>query len=237
MCGVVFDVDDTLYDMAQPFFGAYQRLYGGMYELPMQLLFLSFRRYSDERFVDAQTGRMTMEDLYIYRLRMTMGEYGIEVTDAEALEFQQIYMSLQYQIKLSPIMKRLLDELQEYADIGIITNGESLHQWKKLYSLDVSTWVPEDRILVSGDHAFRKPDVRIFREMERRLNLSPEQLLYVGDAFGLDVVGAHAAGWKSIWFNHRHRAKPDNVVFSPDDEVSSEDELSAVLMEAVKKGL
>lgn len=237
MCGVVFDVDDTLYDMAQPFFGAYQRLYGGMYELPMQLLFLSFRRYSDERFVDAQTGRMTMEDLYIYRLRMTMGEYGIEVTDAEALEFQQIYMSLQYQIKLSPIMKRLLDELQEYADIGIITNGESRHQRKKLYSLDVSTWVPEDRILVSGDHAFRKPDVRIFREMERRLNLSPEQLLYVGDAFGLDVVGAHAAGWKSIWFNHRHRAKPDNVVFSPDDEVSSEDELSAVLMEAVKKGL
>ena len=39
----------------------------------------------------------------------------------------------------------------------------------------------------------RKLDVRIFREMERRLELVSEQLIYVGDAFGLDIDGSSAA--------------------------------------------
>ena len=48
--GVVFDVDDTLYDMAQPFYAALRRLYGERSEFDLPSLFLSFRRYSDERF-------------------------------------------------------------------------------------------------------------------------------------------------------------------------------------------
>ena len=69
--GVVFDVDDTLYDMAQPFFSAYHAIYGAKHHLPMQKLFLSFRRYSDEKFVDSQMGKMTMDALYIYRIAVS----------------------------------------------------------------------------------------------------------------------------------------------------------------------
>ena len=233
--GVVFDVDDTLYDMAQPFFGAYQSFYGTQYDLPLQKLFLSFRHYSDERFADSQTGRMTMEELYIYRLRMTLRAYDIEVTDEEALAFQHRYMELQYQIRLSDTMKGLLDELRAHVTIGIITNGDSRHQRNKLRSLNVASWIPEDQIIVSGDHPFRKPDVRIFREMEGRLDLSPEYLIYVGDAFDLDIVGAEAAGWQSIWFNHRHRKIPNAAKIQPSAEVQTEEELSAELMARIGK--
>ena len=233
--GVVFDVDDTLYDMAQPFFGAYQHFYGARYDLPVQLLFLAFRRYSDERFADAQKGRMTMEELYIYRVRMTLRDYGIAVTDEEALAFQRTYTELQYQIRLSPVMTSLLDALHNVVCIGVITNGESRHQRNKLRSLDVSPWIPEEQIIVSGDYPFRKPDVRIFREMERRLRLAPESLIYVGDAFDLDIEGACAAGWHSIWFNHRERGIPTAAVVRPSAEVTSEEELSAVLQGYLKK--
>ena len=233
--GVVFDVDDTLYDMAQPFFGAYQSLYGSKHDLPMQALFLAFRRYSDARFSDAQTGRMSMEELYIYRVRMTLHDYGIEVTDEEALAFQRRYMELQYQIHLSPVMTALLDELQPRVAIGIITNGESRHQRNKLCSLDVSPWIPEAQIIVSGDYPFHKPNVKIFREMERRLHLAPEQLLYVGDAYDLDIVGAHAAGWESIWFNHRRRRIPTGASCRPSAEVHTEEELRAALIERIGK--
>lgn len=233
--GVVFDVDDTLYDMAQPFFGAYQRVYGARYELPVQSLFLAFRRHSDECFADAQTGRMSMEELYIYRVRMTLRDYGIAVTDAEALAFQRTYMELQYQIRLSPVMTALLDDLRKVVCIGVITNGESRHQRNKLRSLDVSRWIPKDQIIVSGDYPFRKPDVRIFREMENRLDRTPENLLYVGDAFDLDIEGAHAAGWHSIWFNHRRRCIPMGAEIRPNAEVHSEEELCAVLRDYLAK--
>ena len=234
--GVVFDVDDTLYDMAQPFVGAYQKLYGAQHNnLPIQELFLAFRHYSDERFEDSQTGKMSMNDLYIYRVRMTLRDYGIEVTDEQALEFQRIYMELQYQIHLSPAMQALLNELRKCVSIGVITNGESRHQRNKLHSLHVDPWIPEKQIIVSGDYPFRKPDVRIFREMERRLNLASEHLLYVGDAFDLDIVGAEAAGWQSIWFNHRHRRAPETAAIHPSVEVHSEEELHAALIECIGK--
>ena len=42
--GVVFDVDDTLYDMAQPFYDALRRLYGERAEFDLPTLFMSFRR-------------------------------------------------------------------------------------------------------------------------------------------------------------------------------------------------
>ena len=232
--GVVFDVDDTLYDMAEPFFGAYRAIYGMEYDLPMQALFLRFRRYSDEKFDDAQVGKMTMDEMYIYRLRMAMQDYDIEITDDQALAFQQQYQSRQYQICMSPTMHRILQELCAHVPIGIITNGSSLHQRGKLRSLDVSPWVDDEHIIISGDHPFRKPDVRIFQEMEHRLHLLPEQLLYVGDAFDLDIRGASAAGWHSIWFNHRKRSVPQTTVIAPDAEVHTEKELANLLIKAVK---
>ena len=233
--GVVFDVDDTLYDMAQPFSNAYQMLYGAQYDLPIQELFLAFRRYSDERFLDSQTGKMSMEELYIYRVRMMLGDYGIDVTDEEALAFQRLYMEHQYRICLSPVMTDLLEALHRHAVIGVITNGESRHQRNKLRSLNVTPWVAEEHTIISGDYPFRKPDVCIFHEMQRRLSLAPEHLLYVGDAFDLDIVGAAAAGWQSVWFNHRHRKMPEGAVCRPNAEVHSEEELCAVLMTRIGK--
>ena len=233
--GVVFDLDDTLYDMSQPFFGAYRTIYGTKHDLPMQKLFLSFRHYSDEKFLDSQIVKMTMDMLYIYRIRMALLDYGVQTTDEEALEFQRFYMGLQYQITLSPGIKKLLNELRKYTEIGVITNGASEHQRKKIHSLNISPWVSEDRIIVSGDYPFRKPDVQIFREMERRLNLTPEHLLYIGDAFDLDITGAQGAGWSSIWFNHRRRNHPDSAHFFPDAEVHTEDELFAAMMAMLEK--
>ena len=72
-----------------------------------------------------------MDEFYIYRIRMTLQEAGVETTDAQALAFQRVYMGLQYQIKLSPIMVRLLTDLRTRVKLGIITNGESAHQRKK----------------------------------------------------------------------------------------------------------
>jgi len=43
-----------------------------------------------------------------------------------------------------------------------------------------------------------KPDPRIFRMGADRLGLPPEQCLYVGDLYAVDVVGARAAGLRPL---------------------------------------
>lgn len=232
--GVVFDLDDTLYDMAQPFCAAMRRLYGERAEFDLPALFLSFRQYSDERFEESQTGKISMDEFYIYRIRMTLQEAGVQTTDAQALAFQRVYMGLQYQIKLSPTIVRLLTDLRTRVKLGIITNGEPVHQRKKIASLGISKWIKEEAIIISGDHKFHKPDQRIFQLMAERLELDGTQLLHVGDAFDLDVVGAVEAGWDAVWFNRRSRSMPQNGTELSFSEVPSEDMLLSVVMKAVR---
>ena len=232
--GVVFDVDDTLYDMAQPFYAALRRLYGERSEFDLPSLFLSFRRYSDERFEESQTGKISMEQFYIYRIQKTLEEADVQTTDAQALAFQRVYMGLQYQIRLSPMMIRMFNELRSRAKLGVITNGESAHQRKKIASLCLSKWMPEETTIVSGDYKFRKPDPRIFQLMEERMDLDKAGLLYVGDAFEMDVKGAIEAGWSAVWYNRRDRAVPTDAAGLSFTEVSSEDKLLSVVVKAVR---
>ena len=232
--GVVFDVDDTLYDMAQPFYAALRRLFGERAEFDLPALFLAFRQYSDERFEESQTGKISMDEFYIYRIRMTLKEVGVQATDAQALAFQRVYMGLQYQIKLSPTMVRLLNDLRTRVKLGIITNGESVHQRKKIESLGISKWIKEEAIIISGDHKFHKPDQRIFQLMAERLELDGAQLLHVGDAFDLDVAGAVEAGWNAVWFNRRSRSVPQTGAGLSFSEVPSEDKLLSVVIKAVR---
>ena len=72
--------------------------------------------------------------------------------------------------------------------------------------------------IISGQVGLTKPAEGIFRLMEKRLKLAPEDICYVGDYFENDVVGAKAAGWKAVWYNH-HGRKVYNSFVSPDDTV------------------
>ena len=175
-----------------------------------------------------------MDEFYIYRIRKTLEEADVQTTDAQALAFQRVYMGLQYQIQLSPTIVRMLNDLRTRAKIGIITNGESTHQRKKIASLGMSKWMPEEAIIVSGDLKFRKPDQRIFQLMEERLELNGAQLLYVGDSFDLDVAGSTEAGWSAVWFNRRKRSVPSSGAGLSFTEVPSEDMLLSVVLKAVR---
>ncbi|RKY14148.1 MAG: hypothetical protein DRP52_00820 [Planctomycetota bacterium] len=46
----------------------------------------------------------------------------------------------------------------------------------------------------SYDFDYRKPDVRIFQEIARKMNIAEEQTIYVGDRVDNDVEGSLAAG-------------------------------------------
>jgi len=45
----------------------------------------------------------------------------------------------------------------------------------------------------------RKPDPTIFALAVKRLGMEPAEVLYVGDSFEKDIVGAHAAGLRTGW--------------------------------------
>lgn len=132
---ILFDVDDTLYDQTVPFYEAYAEYFGAAPAVPADVIYPVTRKYSNAVYSRAMAGEILMEEMYIYRLQEAFKEFGIAITDAQALEFQKIYADRQRHIHMSPLMEEILEYCSGKIKLGIITNGPSEHQWNKVKSL------------------------------------------------------------------------------------------------------
>ena len=96
---------------------------------------------------------------------------------------------------MSEQMEAILAYCRGKAELGIITNGPSVHQWNKVKSLRAERWIPHENIFVSADVGAEKPDRKIFECAERTMGLEEAAIWFVGDSYELDVKGAVNAGW------------------------------------------
>ncbi|APV44037.1 putative hydrolase of the HAD superfamily [Dehalogenimonas formicexedens] len=53
-------------------------------------------------------------------------------------------------------------------------------------------------VVTSQETGFTKPHPEIFLEAIRRVDLPPEQIIFVGDQYQIDVVGSSAVGMKAV---------------------------------------
>ncbi|HBT65391.1 MAG TPA: hypothetical protein DEB10_12110 [Ruminococcaceae bacterium] len=133
----------------------------------------------------------------------------------EAPPFHYIFREFQFRFpeytQLFPEAIEVLKKLKERGLlIGVITNGPSLTQNRKL---DVSGLRPLlDIVLVSGDHKVHKPNPEIFRRAAAGLGVACQSCIYVGDHPVNDIQGALGAGMKPIYINAFGRdERPENV--------------------------
>ena len=224
---ILFDIDDTLYDQVVPFGKAVQKLFPQLTGMPYETLFKRRAYHSEVSFRMANNSQMTMGEMYRYRVQKTFAEFGLEVSDEDAMAFQEAYEQSQKQLELSPTMEQMLDYCQARGVIlGIISNGPAEHQMEKARTMKMERWIPEEWTIVSGAVGILKPDVRIFRLAEERMGLDLEtmDIWFVGDSFANDIAGAAGAGWKTIWLNRRGKAVPEGKV-APDVIVGNDEEL------------
>lgn len=103
------------------------------------------------------------------------------------------------------------DEVLKYIKskyrIAMITNGNVDMQREKLKRSTIQYHF--DTIMISGEFGIPKPDARIFLEMCRRLNVKPEECVYVGDSLKHDVSGSIGAGMHSIWIHPNPEYRTD----------------------------
>ena len=146
------------------------------------------------------------------------------ITEEDGLLFQKIYEEELDNICLHEEVKKTLDFLKEKnVPLGIITNGPTDHQTKKLKQLQLNNWIPSRNMLISQATGVQKPEKEIFQLAEKEFHMLPEETLYVGDNYDNDVLGAKSANWQALWFNHRERKIEQTPIC--DIEISSFDQL------------
>jgi putative hydrolase of the HAD superfamily len=214
--GVLFDLDDTLYDRP-----------------------LAFRAWA-ERFITTQVGPQESDALAeTIDLLVKLDDNGYGSKEALFGAFKERFPGLSHEVDhltdlfrqdfpaglvLDPGAEALLGHLrQKKIPFGIITNGLR-YQRPKLAALGVDQWT--SCIFVSSEFGCKKPDPRIFLAASAELNLDASEILFVGDHPSLDIAGAHGVGMRTAWVNRAGTDWPSALApVRPDFTISSLDEL------------
>jgi putative hydrolase of the HAD superfamily len=121
-----------------------------------------------------------------------------------------------------PVLTRLHGRYR----LAIITNGFAETHKARIAPLQLGRFF--DHVLMAGDLDMVKPDPAIFRYAMGLLDVLPSESVMVGDRFNRDVIGAQAAGMRSIWMNVRAEALPAGAT-PPDAVIATLSELPAAL--------
>ena len=103
-------------------------------------------------------------------------------------------------VQLYPDTLSVLKTLRERGyKLGILTNGPSNYQRNKLNCTDLHSYV--DEIVLCGDLEHQKPHPSSFEAVCKRLGVSFEETVFVGDSPVNDVDGARKVGMIPLWMN------------------------------------
>lgn len=115
----------------------------------------------------------------------------------------------------------IVNTLKMHVKVAIITNGLTQRQKAKIMNSNLDSCF--DIIIISEEVGFSKPDKRIFELALNKLNVQPEDVLFVGDDIEKDIGGCQNANIKGIWFNP-HMIENDTEI-KPYAEIHSFDRL------------
>ncbi|MGM2769968.1 HAD family hydrolase [Bacillus sp. PGP15] len=92
-----------------------------------------------------------------------------------------------------------LNQIKKQFKVGVITNGSTQRQKAKIFNTNLNKYF--ETIIISEEVGFSKPDKRIFELALNKLNVQPENTLFVGDDLEKDIAGPQNVNIKGVWFN------------------------------------
>ena len=122
-----------------------------------------------------------------------------------------------FKLQLYPGVTEVLDELRSSYQLAALSDGQSIWALPELRAVGLADYF--QKVLISSDLGFRKPDVRMFRMMLDEMNLAPEEVIFVGNDMFRDIFGAHRLGMKTIFFKSNQGeqrymgADPDYIIY------------------------
>ena len=191
---IVFDLDNTLIDR--------QRAFTEMLKDRIQLTLPADKKHLKEQAIQ---DILMWDDNGTVSRSVSFKKYcdKYEVTCMTSEELSTYWTTISGSVVyLFDDVIEVIAYLKDKYRLAILTNGSPVSQRRKLESTGILNLF--ELSVVSGEVGIDKPDPRIFDVMCDRLNVKPEECLYIGDNYVNDVLGARNAGWNAIYLNRLH---------------------------------
>jgi putative hydrolase of the HAD superfamily len=186
---VLFDLDGTLLNRDASVKLFINRQYDRLFEWVGHI---QKEKYMNRFIVLDSRGYVWKDKVY----QQLVEEFKIKMTWEELLE--DYIQEFRNHCVPFPHLISMLEELKSNnLLLGIITNGYGKFQMDNVKALGIEKYT--DLILVSEWEGMKKPDPQIFQRALKKLHISPEETVFIGDHPDNDVKAAQQVGIKGIW--------------------------------------
>lgn len=199
---VYFDLDDTLLDHRSAerqglsdVLDAHRDHFDGV---TLDRLHAVYHGHSKPLWEQYSRDEISKETLKHERFARTLATLGADGADPDALNAYYLAQYARYWT-LPEAAEATFHAVADRYPVGILTNGFAEVQRAKFERF------PELReraaaVIISEEVGVMKPHPHLFDHAAERAGVPAEQILYVGDSFTSDVVGARNAGWRMAWY-------------------------------------
>jgi len=218
---ICFDLDNTLYNYEKTFQYAMEHCFQLVkeqfnYNVNSRSWFKVFKTFCDLYWQDYANNKLTKKQYRRLRYIDTMEEFNIKSSEKEADFLQENFFKevAEFVVPFEG-MSHLIRKLSEtQSEIGVISNGSYLLQYRKLEELHLLHFFQEKNLFISEQVKLAKPNSGIFEYAQAKLGSEYARCVYIGDSWELDIMSSIKAGWDAIYFNTTNKkpgAYPENV--------------------------
>lgn len=206
-----FDLDHTLWDFDRNSRETLSELLDEFTprigkKIDFEEFFPHFRYIHKQLWRLYQQDQIEAQDIRNRRFRFAFDEMNIE-NEAWVDEFGVAYLAR------CPLKPHLMDGALELLDFAkpiyklhLITNGFAASQSLKMQHAGIKKYFSS--VTTSESTGFKKPRPEIFEFALAQAKCEPEDALYIGDDYDVDILGASKSGLNTIWFNPEGLANP-----------------------------
>lgn len=197
---VSFDLDDTLYDNKPVLVAAEQAMLTSLQQQLDPALHQPRDYWSKVRWQLGQQQPAIRHDIGRWRLlgaEAGLLQLGLAKQEAVNIAGQayQAFWQARTDITIAPEVYDLLQQLAERYQLIAISNGNACLQRMGLGPLF-------EFGLQAGPDGRMKPFPDLYLAAANKLNVTPQQIVHVGDSHRADVMGALSAGCQAAWLDH-----------------------------------
>jgi len=125
-----------------------------------------------------------------------------------------------------PEAMQILEAMSLKYRINLLSNGPSDLQREKIRALGLENRF--EHVIISGEVGHSKPSREIFEALLSRTGAQAHQIMYIGDNYMKDIVGALGAGLRAVWVNRDGRQAPSHPL-KPEHAIKDLSELAHIL--------